>query len=138
MPHDSASVLGRRLSRTSVVERLRLVAQEAKGNARRYFEVMEEGVDPAFHARVVVEGIAIEVAELRGLPLQGGASKGCGNVGLDKGRFLESYQALKTLDKEYYVSVINLFAHRHYLTFPMCPVKIRVKVAQVGLILPLC
>lgn len=36
---------------------------------------MREGVDLAFHAQVVVEGIAVEVAELRGVPFQGGTSE---------------------------------------------------------------
>ena len=53
----------------SVVERVRLVGQEAKSNARWYFEAMREGVDSALHARVAVECIAVEVVELRGVLL---------------------------------------------------------------------
>ncbi len=134
MPYDSANVLGGGSSSTSVVEGVCLISQEVKGDARWHFEAMGEGIDPAFHARVVVEGIAVEVAELRGVPLQGGASKRCGNVGFDKGRSLEGYQALKTLDEEHYVPVINVFAHQYYLTLSMRSIEVGVKVAQVGLV----
>lgn len=65
MPYDSTNVLNEGSSNTSIVEGVCLVDQEAKSNARRYFEVMGEGVDLAFHARVVVEDIAVKVAELR-------------------------------------------------------------------------
>ena len=69
MPYDSANVLDGGSSSTSLVKGVYLVGEEAKGNARRYFKAMGEGVDPAFHTRVVVEGIAVEVAELRGVAL---------------------------------------------------------------------
>lgn len=69
MPHDSANVLGEGSSKMSVVERVRLIGQEIKGNARWYFKVMEKGVDPAFHTWVVVEGITVKFAKLRGVPL---------------------------------------------------------------------
>lgn len=60
---------------------------------------MKECVDPAFYARVVIEGIAIKVAEFKSVLRQGGASKGCGNVSFDKSRSLKDYKALMTLDK---------------------------------------
>lgn len=138
VPHDSANVLGEGSLRTSIIKRVCLVGQKVKGNARWYFEAMEEGVDPAFHARVVVESIAVKIAKLRGIPLQGGASKRYGNVGFNKDHSLESYQTLKMLDKEYYVLIINVLAHRYYLTFSVCPIEMGVKVAQVGLIPLLC
>lgn len=75
----------------SVVERICLVSQEVKDNVCWYFEAIKEGVDSAFHAQVVVKGIAVEVAELKAVPLQSGASKGCGNVGFDKSRSFEGY-----------------------------------------------
>ncbi len=99
---------------------------------------MGEGVDPAFHAQVVIEGIAVKVAKFRGVPLQDRALKGCSNVGFDKSRSLEGYQALKMLDKEHYIPVINIFIHRHYLTFPVRSIEVGIEVAQVGLIPPLC
>ncbi len=129
MSHDSANVLGRGSSSTNVVERVCLIGQEAKSDACRQFEAMEKGIDLVFHARVVIKGIAVEVAELRGIPLQGGALKGCGNVGFDKGRFLEGYQALKTLDEKHYVPVINVFAHQYYLTLSVHSIEVGVKVA---------
>lgn len=98
---------------------------------------MGEGIDLTFHAQVIIEGIAIEVAELKGIPLQDGASKGCGNVDFDKDRSLEDYQALKALNEEHYVLVINIFVYQYYLTFSVHSIKIGVKVAQIGLVLSL-
>lgn len=91
MPHDSTNVLGRRLSSISVVKRVYLVGQKAKNNARRHLEAMGEDVDLVFHAWVIVEGIVVEIAEFRGLPLQGRASKGYDNVDFDKSYSLEGY-----------------------------------------------
>ena len=68
MPHNSENVLGGRLSSTSVVKRVCLVGQEVKGNTCGYFETMGEGVDPALYAQAIVEDIAVEVAELKGVP----------------------------------------------------------------------
>ena len=99
---------------------------------------MGEGVNLAFYAWVVIEGIAIEVTELKGIPLMSGVSIECGKVGFNKGRSLEDYQALKMLDNEHYVLVINFFAHKYYLIFLVHPIKVGVEVAQVGLISPLC
>lgn len=67
MPHDSANVLGGRLLSINVIEGICLIGQKAKGNACWYFKVMGENVDPA--ARVVIEGIAVKVAELKGISL---------------------------------------------------------------------
>lgn len=60
---------------------------------------MGEGVDLALYAWVVIEGIAVKVAELKGIPLQDGASKRYDNVGFHKNSSLEGDQALETLDK---------------------------------------
>lgn len=68
MSHNSANVLGGGSPSTSVVKRVRLIGEEAKGNARWYLKVIEEDVDLAFYTRVVVEGITVEIAELRGVP----------------------------------------------------------------------
>lgn len=68
MSHNSTNVLGGGSPSTSVVERVCLVGQEAKSNACWYLEAMGEGVNLVFYARVVVEGIAVEIAELRGIP----------------------------------------------------------------------
>lgn len=69
MAHESANVLGRGLSRTSVVKRVYLVGQKANVNACQYFEIIEKNVDPVLHARVVVKSIAVKVVELRGVSL---------------------------------------------------------------------
>lgn len=50
---------------------------------------MGKGVDSAFHAWVVVEGVAVEVAELKSVPLKGRALKRHSNVGFYKGNPFE-------------------------------------------------
>ena len=75
VPHDCSHVLGWRTASSSILERVSLVCQEAESHTCRYLETMGESVDPALHSRVVVEGVAVKVAEFRGVPLQGGASK---------------------------------------------------------------
>lgn len=67
--HDSSNVLGGGSSSMSVVEGVHLIGQEAKGSTRRYFEVVRESVNLALYAQVVVEGIAVEIAELRSVSL---------------------------------------------------------------------
>ena len=95
---------------------------------------MGKGIDPAFHAQVVVEGVAVEVAKLRGVPLKGGASKGRGDVGFHKGNPFEGDQVLEALDKQYHVPVINVFANRNYLAFTMRFIEMGVKIAEIRLI----
>ena len=95
---------------------------------------MGKGIDPAFHARVVVEGVAVEVAELRGVPLKSGASKGCGNVGFHKGNPFEGDQVLEALDKQYHVPVVNVLANLNYLAFTMRFIEMGVKIAEIRLI----
>lgn len=69
MSHDSADVLHRGSSGPSVIERISLIREETKGHACRYFKTMVEGINLAFHARVVIGRIAVEVAELGRVPL---------------------------------------------------------------------
>ena len=75
VPYDCPHVLGWRTASLSVLERVSLVRQEAKSHACRYLETMGESVDLALHFQVVVEDVAVKIAELQGVPLQGGASK---------------------------------------------------------------
>lgn len=69
MLHNSTNVLDKGLSNTSVIKRVCFVGQEAKGNTRRHFEAMEEGVNLAFYTRIIIKGIAVKVVKLRGVPL---------------------------------------------------------------------
>lgn len=73
--HDCPYVLGLRTTSPSVLERVSLICQKAKSHARRHLETMRECVDPALHSRVIVESVAVKVAEFKGISLQGGASK---------------------------------------------------------------
>ena len=92
---------------------------------------MEKSVDPAFLARVVVEGVTVEVAELRDVLLKGGASKGCGDVGFHKGNPFEVDQVLETLDKQQYVPVVNVLANQHYLAFTIRFIEMGVEIAKI-------
>lgn len=99
---------------------------------------MEEGINLAFHAQVVIKRVAVKVSELRDVSLEGGASERCDNVGFDKSSASKSHKALKTLHEDDHVPVIHVFSYQHYLTFSVYPNEVGVKVAQVGLILPFC
>lgn len=67
--HDSADVLCRGSSGPSVIKSVSLIRKETKGHARRYLKTTGEGINLAFHAQVVIEHVAIEVAELKCVPL---------------------------------------------------------------------
>lgn len=62
--HDGIKVLRRRLSGSSLIERIYLICEEAKGHACRYFKTIEEGINPALYTWVIIECIAVEVIEL--------------------------------------------------------------------------
>ena len=69
MSHNSADVLRRRSLSPSVIESVSLIYEETEDHACRYLKMMGEGVNPAFHARVVIERVAVKVAELGCVPL---------------------------------------------------------------------
>lgn len=92
---------------------------------------MGEGVNPTLHFRIIVEGIAVEVAEFKDISLQGGALNRCSNVDFYKNNFFEDDQALKTLDKQHHVSVVNDLAKWHYFVLIMRFIKMRVKIAKI-------
>lgn len=98
--------------------------------------MIRECVNLALHARVVDKDIAVKIVKLKGVLFQSGALKECGNISFDKDRFLEGYQSLETLDKKHYISIINVFAHKHYLAFFMRLIEIRIEVAKIRLIPP--
>lgn len=94
MAYERSHVLSWRTTSLSILERVTFICQEAKSNASWYLETMEECVNLALYARVVVGGIAVKIAKFRDVPLQSGASKGRGHVSFDKCCSLEGYQAL--------------------------------------------
>lgn len=57
VPHDSSNVLGRGLSSINIIKKVRLVSQEAKGNALWYFEAVREGVDLALYAQLLLSAL---------------------------------------------------------------------------------
>lgn len=111
VPHNNVNILGGRLPSMSIIKRICLVGWEAKSDACRHFKIIGEGVDPTLHSRIVVEGIAVEVAEFRGISFQDGVLEGRGDVGFYKGSILEGDQALEMLDKQHYILIINIFAN---------------------------
>ena len=62
--HDSADVLRRGLLGPNIIKRVSLIHEETKNYAHRHLKTMGEDINLAFHARVVIERVAIEVAEL--------------------------------------------------------------------------
>lgn len=68
MSHNSTNILCKGLSDLNIVKRVYFIGEEAKGHAYRYFKIMEESINLAFHACVVIESIAIKIAEFRGVP----------------------------------------------------------------------
>ena len=134
--HNRSNVLCIRLSGFRVVKRICLMGKVVKGYICRYFKLMEEFIYSILDAWVVDKGITVKVVKLRGIPLQGGVFARCGNVGFDKSYFFEGYLACETLNKKHDVLIINYFAPRHYLTFSIWLIKMRVKIAKIRLILP--
>lgn len=66
---DSANILRRGLLGSSVIKKVSFINKQTKSHACRYFKTMEEGINPAFHARVVIERVAVKVAKLGSVPL---------------------------------------------------------------------
>ncbi len=64
MLHDCVNVLHWGSSSSSVIERVYLFREEAKGYAYRYLKTMGEDIKQTLHARVVIEYVVIEVAKL--------------------------------------------------------------------------
>lgn len=98
--------------------------------------MMEKGVNLVLHAQVIVEGIVVKLAKFKDIPLQGAASKGCDDVSFHKDSSFKSHKDLKTLDKEYHVSMVNVFAYRYYLALSMRLIKMWVKIDKIRLIPP--
>lgn len=73
----------------------------------------------------------IKVAELRDVPLQGGALKECGNVDFYKSSLPEGGQALEMLDEYYHVLVVNVLTNQHYFALAICFIEIKVKIAMI-------
>lgn len=90
----------------SVVDRISFNSKKAKGHACRHLEMIGECINLALYVRVVIEYVTVEVTELKGIPLQGGALKRCSNVGFDKNSILESNKALKMLHKHNDVPIV--------------------------------
>lgn len=53
----------------NVIENVGLIGEEVKGYACKYLKTMGKSINPAFHACVVIERIAVNITELRGIPL---------------------------------------------------------------------
>lgn len=89
MPYKNVNVLSGMFSSKNIIQKKCFIDWETKNNACLYPKTMEKSVNPALHAQVVVVGIAIEVAELKRVPLQSKVLKGCDNIDIHKDRPLE-------------------------------------------------
>lgn len=67
--YNSTNVLRRGPSGSSVVDGVRFISEQAKGNTCGYFKTMRETINLALHVWVIIERVAVEVAELRDVPL---------------------------------------------------------------------
>lgn len=60
---------------------------------------MGKSIDLTFHARVIMQGVPVEVAEFRRISFQDGAMERCGNVIFHQGRAFEIDQVLNVLSE---------------------------------------
>lgn len=67
--HNGTNVLHRGMSGSSIVDGVHFIGEETKGHIYRYLKTIEECINPAFYAQIVIERIAVKVAEFRGVPL---------------------------------------------------------------------
>lgn len=63
--HNSTNVLFRGLPGLSVGENVRLIGEQVKSHVHRYFKMINEDVNLALHAWVIIERVMVEVAELK-------------------------------------------------------------------------
>lgn len=59
--YDSANILCRGSLGSSIIKRIRLIREEAKNYAYRYFKTIKEGVNLALHVWVVIEHVVVKV-----------------------------------------------------------------------------
>lgn len=57
----------------SIINGVTFISEEVKGHTCRYLEIMEECINPALHAWIVIEHVVVEVTELRDVLLWDGA-----------------------------------------------------------------
>lgn len=69
MLHHSTNVLRKGPSGLSVVEKVRFISEKAKDHTCEYFKTMKKSINPVFYAWVVIERVAVNVAEFRGVSL---------------------------------------------------------------------
>lgn len=71
--HDGTNVLCRRLSGSSIVEKVRLIGEQVKSHTYKVLKTIGEDINPIFYAWVIIEHVAVKVAKLRGILLEGRA-----------------------------------------------------------------
>lgn len=69
IPHNSTNILHRGLLSSSFIKRVCLIGEEVKSHACMYLKTMRESINPAFHARVIIECVTVKIAELKGVTL---------------------------------------------------------------------
>lgn len=66
--HNGTNVLRKRPSGSSVVKGVCPISEKVKDYAHRYFKMMKEYINPVFHTWVVIENVAVKVAEFKDVP----------------------------------------------------------------------
>lgn len=49
----------------SVIEKVRFIGEEVKGYTCKYFKMIKENINLAFHTWIIIECIAVKVAKFR-------------------------------------------------------------------------
>ena len=119
----------------SIIERICLICEQVKSHACRDFKTIKKDINPALHAWVVIECVAVKVTKLRGVLLKSGVLEWYGNIGFNKDSASESHKTLKMLHKIINIPIKYVFSYWYYLAFFICFIKVGVELAQVGLIL---
>lgn len=67
--YNSTNVLHKSLLDLNIIEGIGLIDKKAKGYACKYLKMMQESINLALYARVIVECISVEVAKSKVITL---------------------------------------------------------------------
>lgn len=65
MLYDSTDKLCRGSLGLSIIKKISLIREETKDHARGYLKTMGEGINLAFHVRLVIKRVVVKVIKLR-------------------------------------------------------------------------
>lgn len=99
MPYDSANIISKNLPSISIIERIYVIGWEFKSNISCHFQTMRKDINLAFHNHIIVENVAVEIAELKSISFWSKTLKKCSNICFYNNSLFEGNQVLETLDK---------------------------------------